>query len=300
MAPLHVVLIIGISKFFALYFSLQILHAQTPLTIHPDAAIGAISMVLFIILLRVYDEIKDIESDLRLAAAGDPRYTDRPIVTGKISEDDLYVFRNTITLLLVLINLALGPQGFAGFLLIMLILWLSSQWFFWPAIKHSLLLAFVTHNPLALAIAIYAVMVFHVSFQVMVDFPWTMVLLVGVWLPAAVWEMSRKIRVPEDETDYDTYSKILGWKIAAIVPVGFAILSMLFLLVFLWHIQTTIIYCIFLVFVVLFFSLMCLRFRFFPSRKHARLQPYSELLVVSVDFGLCIALVAQFGMGSKL
>jgi hypothetical protein len=39
--------------------------------------------------------------------------------------------------------------------------------------------------------------------------------IVGLWLPFAAWELSRKIRVPEDETSYRTYSKVLGWKVAS-------------------------------------------------------------------------------------
>ena len=34
------------------------------------------------------------------------------------------------------------------------ILWLSSRWFFWPAIQKNLLLAFATHNPLTLVVDI--------------------------------------------------------------------------------------------------------------------------------------------------
>ena len=37
----------------------------------------------------------------------------------------------------------------------------------------------------------------------------------------AAWETSRKIRAPEDETSYRTYSRVLGWKVAPFLPATF-------------------------------------------------------------------------------
>ncbi len=33
-----------------------------------------------------------------------------------------------------------------------------------------------------------------------------------LYFPALIWEVSRKIRAPEDETEYVTYSKLFGYK----------------------------------------------------------------------------------------
>ena len=33
-----------------------------------------------------------------------------------------------------------------------------------------------------------------------------------LYFPALIWEISRKIRAPEDETEYVTYSKLFGYK----------------------------------------------------------------------------------------
>jgi len=51
------------------------------------------------------------------------------------------------------------------------------------------------------------------------------VLLVGLWMPWTAWETSRKIRIPADETAYETYSKVLGWRVAPLLPLAAVILS---------------------------------------------------------------------------
>ncbi|NLG03956.1 MAG: prenyltransferase, partial [Clostridia bacterium] len=33
-----------------------------------------------------------------------------------------------------------------------------------------------------------------------------------LYFPALIWEISRKIKAPKDETDYTTYSKLFGYK----------------------------------------------------------------------------------------
>ena len=95
---------------------------------------GAFSIVLFSLLMRIYDEMKDAEADIRLGRAGDPRYKDRPIVTGAVTMDDLVVLRWMTTALLIVINAPLGQWPLIGFAVLFLVTWLSFKWFFWPSI----------------------------------------------------------------------------------------------------------------------------------------------------------------------
>ena len=44
---------------------------------------------------------------------------------------------------------------------------------------------------------------------------WTLTNFLAAWtlyFPALIWEVSRKIRSPKDETEYVTYSKLFGYK----------------------------------------------------------------------------------------
>src|SRR5205807_943508 len=96
---------------------------------------------------------------------------------------------------------------------------------FCPAISKKLVLAFATHNPLALAVSGYVVAVFVRDFGAAALTGWTGPLMVALWAPVAAWETARKVRVPADETEYETYSKALGWKAAALVPAAFMALA---------------------------------------------------------------------------
>src|SRR5262249_55168944 len=144
-------------------FALDALDGRAPLRPGWRALAGGASVLLFSLLMRVYDELKDVETDLRLGKAGDPRYKDRAVVTGRGLVEDIVALRWGATALLVAINAAWVVLGrwlpLAAFAGVFALTWLSFRWFFWPRISKNVLLAFVTHNPISLAISGYAVAV---------------------------------------------------------------------------------------------------------------------------------------------
>lgn len=231
MFPLPVMIPGGVVNVAALYFGLQALNGSSagpggPLQLTWRMALASAGVVLFSLLMRVYDELKDLETDARLAAAGDPRYTDRPLVTGAVEAGDVIALRWWTTGLLVAVTAPLGPTAWIAGAVVFAFMWLSFKWFFWPAIQQNLLLAFVTHNPVSLLIGGYVAAAYLSDFpRPVADLsPWTAALLVGMWLPVAAWEIGRKVRLPEQETDYDTYSRRLGWR-GATCAVGLFVLG---------------------------------------------------------------------------
>ncbi len=295
MFPPHFMVLSGVAKFYAVYFSLQALASTESVHITLPSIAGALSIVLFSLLLRIYDEIKDAEADIRLGRAGDPRYKDRPIVTGAVTIEDLVVLRWLITALLFVINVPLGGWPLIGFTVLFLVTWLSFKWFFWPLIARHLLLAFLTHNPLGLFFAGYIVAVYAGDFGINSINAWALLLMLVFWAPLGAWETSRKIRAPEDETDYQTYSQVFGWKLASFVPIAFITLgttSMILLSAQMdlgWVLPA----------VVTVASLIpvyrCIAFRMSPSQKTANIQPFVELYAVVMDLGLLGAVLFSRG-----
>ena len=228
MFPPAVMVPAGLGGFAALWFGVAALAVDGPLPLGWRAGLGAASLTLFTFLLRVYDELKDAETDVRLGRAGDPRYKDRPIVTGAVLIEDIRALRWWVTGLLFAVNapLATDPTSGAAFAVAFGMTWLSFKWFFWPAVSRNLLLAFATHNPLSLVLGCYVAALF-VGEHGTAGLRWGEVslLLFGLWMPVAAWETSRKIRLPQDETDYQTYSKMLGWRVAAVLPAVFVAAS---------------------------------------------------------------------------
>jgi len=300
MFPPHFMLVSGVGKFFAFYFALQALVSGASVQVTFPSIAGALSIVLFTLLMRIYDELKDGEADIRLGRAGDPRYKNRPIVTGAVTFNDLGALRWLVTATLIILNLRMGAWPLIGFTVLFLMTWLSFKWFFWPKISRHLLLAFVTHNPISLVFAAYVVTVYAGDFGSDSVSAWSLLLMLAFWAPLGAWETSRKIRAPDDETDYETYSKVLGWKLAPFVPLAFILLGTASALVLSTQIGLGWGFPVVLVAASLVPVYRCLAFRISPSRRTANIQPFVELYAVVTDLGLLLAIIASRGLEFSL
>jgi 4-hydroxybenzoate polyprenyltransferase len=296
MAPPQIIVPVALCKFAGAYFALQALSRRTPLQLDVAVWVGGMTVAGVLVLMRVYDEIKDAEHDLRLGRAGDPRYAQRPIVVGSITVPELARTARALNLSLVLCNLLLvDAVGLLACCGLLVVLWLSSRWFFWPAIERHLLLAFATHNPLTLVIGGYVVAVYAGRFAG-IDGPGAALLLASMWLPVAAWETARKIRMPEDETDYETYSKIFGWQTAALIPGALVLAATLCLVTLAARAGLSPVLSRAFVALAMVPTFYCLRLRLRPSRTHARLQSVIEFYAGAVDILLLAGLVAAYGV----
>ena len=76
-----------------------LLHSFEALALHSRLAYtwralgAAFTGYAMSLLFRIYDELKDVETDRRLAAAGDPKYMERPIVRGLVDVEDLHALQ---------------------------------------------------------------------------------------------------------------------------------------------------------------------------------------------------------------
>jgi 4-hydroxybenzoate polyprenyltransferase len=297
MFPPFVAVPAAVMNFAVVYFAVQAMQDRVPLRLTWRSVGGATTTVLFFLLLRVYDELKDVETDLRLGRAGDPRYKDRAIVTGRIQVKDLQVLRWIVTTLLFVVNLSLGfPLPLLAFVGVFFITWLSFHWFFWPAVKRSLLLAFITHNPMTLAVGAYAAAVASRDFGAINHVPLLGVLLVGIWTQMAAWETSRKVRARADETDYMTYSKILGWRIAGILPGIFVLISAACLAWVAVGLKLSWIYLVIIAAAAAIMLFACLRFEMRPNKITAHLRPFAEFYALVAMAGLLTFLLIHFSI----
>jgi len=286
----------GLVLFFAVYAGLQGLAEVAPLRVGPRALAGAATLVLLALLLRVQDELKDAATDLRLARQGDPRFASRPLVRGRVTVADLDLLRRLVLGLLVALNLPLGfPVPFLFFALALLATWLSGRWFFWPAMAGNLLLAFATHNPIALLDAAYAAAVFARAFPGRLTSAAGLVLL-AVYLPVAAWEIARKVRAPGDETSYETWSARLGWQVAGGLPSVLCALSAACLARVSRECSLDLAYPLLVLLALLWVFAACTRFLLAPSSRTAGLRPAVELYAVVSAGGLVLALVLSRGV----
>ncbi len=298
MAPPWIMFPVGCIKFFAAYATFQALSSRSPLIFDRTALLGGITVTLVLMLMRVYDELKDADSDRHLAAAGDPRYTGRPLVIGIITEHDLRMLRNLIVVALISIHIFMaGPWVSLAFGVLLSVLWLSSRWFFWPAIKNSLWLAFITHNPISAIVGTYILAVYVDRFGAF-QLSWgaCLALILGLWFPVAAWETSRKIRLPSDETDYQTYSKLWGLKIASIIPACFIALASLCLIYVAHRAMLSLEYSFLLAIATGIIVIRSFILFFAPTRARTQLQPWTESFAAIADIGLVAACIASRGI----
>jgi 4-hydroxybenzoate polyprenyltransferase len=294
MFPLQQMLPYAACHFFAIWFALQALAGLPSVRVTWTALRGVTTVLLFLLLMRLYDELKDAATDLALGRSGDPLYRDRVLVTGAVRIDDVKRLRWAVTVALIALNVWPGATRAAlAFSLLFGVGWLSFHWFFWPRVARHLLLAFVTHNPIALLLGAYVVALFADTFGSEHVDGRAALLLIGLWLPMAAWETSRKIRAPEDETTYQTYSRVLGWKTAAILPAAFAIGSAVALVTIAMQAGLGAAFPVAIAAACAVVVWRCARFRSAPSRRSADLKPWAMLYATAANLGLVVAVLVN-------
>jgi len=90
---------------------------------------------------------------------------------------------------------------------------LMAVWFFQRhKIAKSLPLALVTHNPVQIILNIYVISYAIMKYKLPIFDITNLMAVMTLYFPALIWEISRKIRAPKEETEYVTYSKLFGYK----------------------------------------------------------------------------------------
>ena len=222
----------ALALFAAIYCSLQALAGIEPLRFGWSTALGACSVVIALLLVRLYDDVRDAPSDVLLGRAGDPRYVARPTVTGLVSVPEVRSLVVALSLAVAMLNLAWGgPRTRIAILVGFAITWLAFRWFFLPILaRKAVPLATLARKSLTILVAGYVVAVFADEWNPPQLSAWAWLLVLAPCFEAAAWEVSRKIRAPGDETDYGTYSKVLGPRRAATLAVCFVALALFCLL----------------------------------------------------------------------
>lgn len=277
-----------------------------PIVVGIDVVWCALAVSLVALLMRVYDELKDVETDLHLGRAGDPGFTDRPLVTGELHVDDLHLIKNAalvaFVVVVAIIAVRIPPAGVA-FAATGGLVWCSSRWFFWPGMKRDLVLAFVTHNPIAGAVGVACVVVaLHTVAAPLATIAGgrgvlLAVALVGLsWFPVSAWETARKLRAPADETAYETYSKRLGPRRAGLLVAACFALSGLSAMTAGVLVGASPVYLVLETGSAALGMGAALRYAGNPTTTTARIRPLADLQVVVATAGLALAVIAARGV----
>ncbi len=205
MYPIIPRLVLGGLLFFEIYFIVLLNHGVTSFDIGAGEAVGAFTVFSFLCWLRIADDFKDYELDCRLFAY-------RPLPSGRTTKKDLAVFVS----LLIALTLALNYVFMNNFIFCIILYTYGSLMAIWFFQKHkiqkSLPLALLTHNPVQIIMNIYIISYVVIKYGIRPFDLTNFLAVMTLYFPALIWEVSRKIRAPGDETEYVTYSKLFGYK----------------------------------------------------------------------------------------
>lgn len=205
MYPLIPRLALGFIIFGEIYFIVLLNYGVKDFFLGIQEAVGGFTVFSFLLWLRIADDFKDYELDCRL-------FPQRPLPSGRVKKKDLAVFVVILISATVVLNI-IFMNNFWFFLFLYVYGTLMSLWFFQrKKIQKSLPLALITHNPVQMIMNIYIIsftcIKYHLKGVTWITFlaAWTL------YFPALIWEISRKIRAPQEETEYVTYSSLFGYK----------------------------------------------------------------------------------------
>lgn len=205
MYPIIPRLLLGGIVFGEIYFIVLLNCGVTQFRIGPQEIIGGFTVFSFLLWLRIADDFKDYELDCRL-------FSDRPLPSGRVKKRDLAIFVSLLIAVTVILNLVF-MNNFWFFVFLYVYGTLMSLWFFHKKkIQKSLPLALVTHNPVQMIMNVYIISFTCIKYGLNA---FTLTNFLAAWtlyFPALIWEVSRKIRAPKDETEYVTYSKLFGYQ----------------------------------------------------------------------------------------
>ena len=190
-----------------IYFIVLLNNGVTTFSLGIQEIVLAFTVFSFLCWLRIADDFKDYELDSRL-------FPDRPLPSGKVTKKDLKIFLAVLMPFTIAVNAAFMPwQHFIFCIILYTYGSLMAVWFFQKyKIQKSLPLALVTHNPVQMILNTYIISFVIIKYSTPI-FNLTNILAVfTLYFPALIWEVTRKIRAPKDETEYVTYSKLFGYK----------------------------------------------------------------------------------------
>ena len=205
MYPIIPRLLLGMIIFGEIYFIVLLNNGVTEFNITCQEFVGGFTVFSFLLWLRIADDFKDYELDCRL-------FSSRPLPSGRVKKRDLGIF----VIILIAVTVALNVifmNNIWFFVFLYVYGTLMSLWFFSKKkIQKSLPLALVTHNPVHMIMNVYIISFTCIKYGLEA---FTLTNFLAAWtlyFPALIWEVSRKIRAPKDETEYVTYSKLFGYK----------------------------------------------------------------------------------------
>ena len=281
---------------FAYYSSSQFLtrtltEPGRPMHYDLSSLLGALTLFCFFFHLRVFDEHKDYAEDC-------VHYPHRVLQSGAITLRDLKILGGIAIALQIALCVWRGMPALAAWSAAFVFSLLMLKEFFVRDWLKDHFLAYATSHMLIMPLLSLLVFSFATG-----RWPWTappwywMYAWVGFFVTFN-WEVSRKIRAPEDEIEgVDTYTRIFGTYGAAYVVLLIRVIDTALVSLVGWHLGLSpwfyaALVALFVVSLIGFFQ-----YRFHTSRKTAkRMETYAGMYIIAFDLILAIEIARKLGI----
>ncbi|MGH9363588.1 MAG: UbiA family prenyltransferase, partial [Thermoanaerobaculia bacterium] len=273
------------------FLAQALLHPGEPMRYGPWSLPGAVALLCFFFHLRVFDEHKDFEEDSR-------NYPERVLQRGLVTLKDLRRLGAAAIALEVILGALRGWGALSSVLAAQLFSLLMLKEFFAGGWLRRRFLLYATSHMLIMPLLGIVVFGFAAGLPAWEAPAW-------FWLYALVgffvtfnWEVSRKIRAPEEEREgVDSYTKVFGTLGAANVVLAIRVIDTALVSLVGWRLGAS--GWFYLVLVALFG--VCLvgyfQYRLRPSPRTAkRMEVYAAAYIVAFDLTLAVELAARHGI----
>lgn len=245
MFPLPMHIFLSFIAFFEIYFILLLNYNITEFNIGIQEIIGGLTILTFLLFLRIADDFKDYETDLKL-------HPERPVPSGRVKKKDLIILG--ISTLAVIIVLNLMYMNNILFLAITILYGIvMSIWFCnSEKLKKDFIFMMFTHTPYLLLMNIYVISFTCIKYGLEAISYISFVLTFTLYFIGFIRGIAREIKIPQkdksDATDvemekYKKYSAYVGilavlntvvniilvWKLN-IISIVFLIVNLIWLL----------------------------------------------------------------------
>ena len=283
--PLHIYIPFVVFLYLSMSFTIQALQTNN-VVIDTYTYVGLASSLLFMLLIRMFDELKDFELDKRI-------FPNRPVPRGVVYKSDLHLIAIVTFILLVAINIIFAPKTLIIFSFVMVYALLTFKWFFAEKLHlDNIFLTMLTHQPLPYLINFYLL---HTALASGVNYEnFTsshFALLMFFSIPITIWETSRKIRNKEKEDDYQTFSRVLGSSGAAYIPLIAAYITTALSFYAGSLLNLGLSFLIITTMTAIYASIFYIRFIIRPSEKNNNLETTATIFSLLISLNLIIHLL---------
>lgn len=239
------------------------------------------------LILRLMDELKDEDIDRKL-------FPDRPLPSGRVSASDIKKTLAGGILLYLVAHLAAGPALWTALFVLGYSVLMFKRFFADELLRKSLIITLVTHNPIVPLMLAQCFVIFAAEHGLALNkLPWELIVpfIVMLWSPFLAWELARKIRSPDEETAYVTYSRLFGHVGAAVLTAGIQMIA-LFIGFYFWsRFSLSWLYLAILASGLGLSFFGYLRFLLHPDPRTAKLKHYAVAFLLCIE----IAQLLEFG-----